>query len=115
MTPYTIREEPITREGVNAVLDRQDEPLTKAKTYRLLQKDILAHLERLFEMKSQYNSMRILGGRIKLGIPYKYRCATCGNKECLNYGFWNSGAKEGTIIANQTSMNGCLEWLPGVR
>jgi len=104
----------ITRDDVNTILKRQDEPLTNAKTYRLLQKDILAHLDRLFEMKSQYNSMRVLRGRIKLGIPYKYRCATCGNKECLNFGFWNSGAKEGTIIANQTSMNGCLEWLPVV-
>ena len=89
-------------------------PQIKVREYDQLQKEIRRMEEDLFAKKEQIEAVRVLHQKPVLFGPSPYRCATCGNTSCLNYGLMETGKREGVIIANTTAMCGCLSWLPGV-
>jgi multidrug resistance efflux pump len=107
---YIITEEPIDSAGVQEVLARQDEPthITKSRNYVVRRKEVRLAEADLFLMKAQLARMRPIPGKITIPAPSPYRCDLCGNTDCLNHGLLP--CREKTIIANQTAMNGCLEF-----
>ena len=71
--------------------------------------DRVKYLEKyLFQVKMLAKSAPTVHGKVVISAQNHYRCTTCKNASCLNYGL--DGA-EGRIIRNQTSLNGCLEWV----
>ena len=125
MKDITIIEEPIGPESIQEIITRQYEPLEdppaprgpvmiSPRGYGDLKRQIQEAEKDLFQMKARFALLRPPMGRPTLQAPNPYRCVTCHNIRCLNHGLIKTDAPEGTIIANQTGMNGCLAWLPEV-
>jgi hypothetical protein len=123
---YTITEEPFDLTGLRKVLNRQDENLGPEHgdlsrefapggrlRFEVLKAQILDMERNLFEKKRLLESIRMPmhHGRIIIPAPSPYRCNTCGNTGCLHL---EMAGIESVIIRNQTTMNGCLAWLPPV-
>jgi hypothetical protein len=126
MSAYSISEEPLDPKVVGQLLPRQDENLGPEHgdlsrefapggrlRFEVLKAQILDAERHLFEMKRLLESIRMPmhHGRIVIPAPSPYRCATCGNDKCLHLEMMGI---ESVIIRNQTTMNGCLAWLPPV-
>jgi hypothetical protein len=125
MSDYTIAEEPLDPKVVGQLLPRQDENLGPESgapmefvsggrlRFEVLKAQILDMERNLFTMKRQLETLRMpMHGRIVIPAPNPYRCNTCGNEGCLHLEM--HFCLERTVIRNQTTMNGCLAWLPPV-